>query len=333
MIKHLAFERYLFRQLTEAGKDTGEIRARLRSLGADRLERLRVLAGYCVAACDDPYLGLTIGQEVTTTAYGVLGHAFIHSETLIQAHLFMLKHLWVMQPAPAHAARLEVSDQHVTLTYLHPPLWPELPDFYLDLFFSANLKRSRELTDGPLTGAYLVRKRAAPEDPARYQQVLGVAVTFGADVDQLVIPRHLAEAPLASAAMGHSRVYLEQCDAILASMRRSSSFAEQVRQVILEQRDSGMSDVAHRLNMSTRTLRRRLEHQGITFRAVQQDVRLHLASQYLTETTLAIADIAPLVGYFDTPTFSRAFRAWTGKTPKVFRDEQSRLLWEKRRRS
>lgn len=321
MIRYLAFERYLLRHLEALGHPTARIRAALPP--ADRLARLRCLARHAVDVCGDPSLGLTIGQAVATTAYGVLGHACIHSESLVHAHRFMLKHLWLLHPGAGNAARLDEHDGCVTLTYLQPPVWPELPHFYLDLFFSANLKRSRELTDDPLIGARLLRKRPPPEQPARYQEILGIPVAFDAGVDQLVIPGGIARAPLAGASIIHSRAYLEQCDALLASMQRASGIAEQVRQVLLQQRtaDASMPAVAGRLHVSPRTLRRRLTAQGTSFRAVQQEVRLHLASQYLTETTLAIADIAQLLGYFDTPTFSRAFKAWTGCTPRAYRDE------------
>jgi AraC-like DNA-binding protein len=86
-----------------------------------------------------------------------------------------------------------------------------------------------------------------------------------------------------------------------------------------------MAVVARRMNLSVRTLRRRLAQQNTSFRAVAQDVQRHLAAQYLRETTLAIADVAQLLGYFDTPTFSRAFKSWTGSTPRAFRDRATAL--------
>ena len=77
--------------------------------------------------------------------------------------------------------------------------------------------------------------------------------------------------------------------------------------------------------MSARTLRRRLAAEGADFRAIQAGVRRRLACAYLTETTLAVADVAGSLGYFDAATFTRAFRAWTGESPRAYRQRRSTM--------
>jgi AraC-like DNA-binding protein len=82
---------------------------------------------------------------------------------------------------------------------------------------------------------------------------------------------------------------------------------------------SNIDEVAHDLNMSMRTLSRRLEAEGTTFQAIKDEVRRDMAIQRLTRSTDAIAAIAYDVG-FDNPTaFHRAFRHWTGSTPAAYR--------------
>nr|WP_232232404.1 MULTISPECIES: AraC family transcriptional regulator [unclassified Cupriavidus] len=77
--------------------------------------------------------------------------------------------------------------------------------------------------------------------------------------------------------------------------------------------------VAQDLHFSVRTLCRRLTAEGTTFQAVKDEVRRDIAIQRLTRTTDAIAAIAFDIG-FDNPTaFHRAFRNWTGSTPKAYR--------------
>ena len=80
-----------------------------------------------------------------------------------------------------------------------------------------------------------------------------------------------------------------------------------------------MGAVAHDLAMSTRTLQRRLRDEGITFQGVLNYTRESLALHYLAESDMPAGEIAFLLGYEDTRSFYRAFRAWTGKTPELAR--------------
>ena len=77
--------------------------------------------------------------------------------------------------------------------------------------------------------------------------------------------------------------------------------------------------VAERLYVSERTLRRRLEAESTSFRAVFDEIRDLLAREYLAKTELTIADIAHLLDYAETVSFRRAFVRWNGITPSGYR--------------
>lgn len=321
MIKYLVFERYLLRYLADRDFDIETVKRTVTENAPNRLERLRLLAGHASEKEADPLLGLTIGQQATTAAYGVLGHAQIHSSSLISAMKIVLKHLWVLHPSSKDVACLNITRDFVQLRYIAPPIWPELPDFFLDLFFSAQLGRAQELTNDRLAGAFIELQRDRPKHAVGYEKKTGVPVRFGAEWDQISIPRAIAEAPLASSSIMLSRAYRDQCDAMLMDMNRSTSLAENIRQMIMRQPRtcSSMADIAAQLNISTRTLRRRLDAEGDTFRSINREVRFHLARNYLIDTNLSVLDISDLVGYFDAATFSRAFTIWSGKTPRAYR--------------
>jgi len=77
--------------------------------------------------------------------------------------------------------------------------------------------------------------------------------------------------------------------------------------------------VAERLNMSTRTLRRRLQDQGPGFMDLLHAARRRDALSLLTRPALEVAQIAQMLGYADPANFTRAFRQWTGLTPSAWR--------------
>lgn len=85
----------------------------------------------------------------------------------------------------------------------------------------------------------------------------------------------------------------------------------------------GAESIASNMGMSVRTLRRRLSDLGMTFNAVRTDVRMQIATRYLTTTRMSIERIADLVGYSDQATFTRAFREWKGQTPNELRQQQT----------
>ena len=73
--------------------------------------------------------------------------------------------------------------------------------------------------------------------------------------------------------------------------------------------------------MSERTLRRKLKNESVSFRALFDEVRDLLAIEYLTKTTLTVADIAHLLSYSETVNFRRAFVRWNGMTPSEYRQQ------------
>lgn len=84
--------------------------------------------------------------------------------------------------------------------------------------------------------------------------------------------------------------------------------------------DSTLPAVAAKLNMSKRTLQRRLGEAGHDFRAIAGDVRNRMAAWWLTETDHSIAEIGFLCGYSDQAHFTRDFKHRNGPTPNAYRE-------------
>ncbi len=108
----------------------------------------------------------------------------------------------------------------------------------------------------------------------------------------------------------------------LQDLTQESSFKERVRACLVEMLASGrssMADVASKLAMSSRTLHRRLKEEDTTFQSVLDELREELARHYLSVSDYSSTEIAFLLGYEETNSFYRAFRAWTGNTPEEIR--------------
>jgi AraC-like DNA-binding protein len=107
----------------------------------------------------------------------------------------------------------------------------------------------------------------------------------------------------------------------LARLDRSATSAL-VRSVIMRCLSDGKpqrATVAHMLGMSERTLQRRLEVEGASFRQLLDDTHKELAQQYIERDDLSFADVAYILGFNEQSSFFRAARRWFGTTPQQYR--------------
>jgi AraC-like DNA-binding protein len=81
-----------------------------------------------------------------------------------------------------------------------------------------------------------------------------------------------------------------------------------------------LTDVAQRLQLSPRTLNRRLQYEGNSFRQIRNDVLDDWAKQHLEQTSASVEAIAQALGYGDSANFRRAFRKRFGISPGVYRE-------------
>jgi AraC-like DNA-binding protein len=88
---------------------------------------------------------------------------------------------------------------------------------------------------------------------------------------------------------------------------------------ILHTGDAKMDSVSEKLGVSRQTLLRRLKAEGVTFEKVLSDLRHKMALHYLKDTNLSANEAAYLVGFSDPAAFSRAFKRWTGSSPRTMR--------------
>lgn len=98
-------------------------------------------------------------------------------------------------------------------------------------------------------------------------------------------------------------------------------FSTKVRQHLaaMEIPSDDINKVSCALGLSTRTLTRKLQAEGTSFRVVRDDLRRDLAVQLLTQSRISIDGVAALVGFENTASFCRAFRAWMQVTPGAYR--------------
>ncbi|MFT3923950.1 MAG: AraC family transcriptional regulator ligand-binding domain-containing protein [Myxococcales bacterium] len=163
-----------------------------------------------------------------------------------------------------------------------------------------------------------------PHDLGDYTRIFGLSpLRFDAPCDAVVFDRALLKTPLKESNQRLHAVLRRHADSLLSELPPLDLLTGRVRELVLQLLPVGKSDVryaAERLNMSRRTLARRLKTEGASYREVVEEARHTLARRYLALPNLDVKEIAFLLGYSETAAFSRAFRRWAGQSPLQYRE-------------
>jgi AraC-like DNA-binding protein len=176
----------------------------------------------------------------------------------------------------------------------------------------------------PVETAYF--RHTAPDRIDAYHEIYGERVIFRAPVDALVVPTECLDAQLIQADPALASILERHIQMVLATPAPVTLRARTARLIgaELEGRSPQAEDIAGRMRMSSRTLRRLLNEEGCSFREVLTEVQRELAFHYLCDPTIPIGEVSYRTGFADRNAFHRAFKRWTGRTPGEFRAETRR---------
>jgi AraC-like DNA-binding protein len=163
---------------------------------------------------------------------------------------------------------------------------------------------------------------AQPQNLSLLTQQFGQNLLFDQPVSCLYLDRECLDYPLIGLDADWGQVLAQPIRHLFENSSEINDFIITLRKTLLRllpSGDMGVDKVAAALNISRRTLQRRLAEQGTQFLQILQELRAELAQQYLGDERLSITDIAFLLGYMDQSSFSAAFRGWYGLSPREFR--------------
>lgn len=155
----------------------------------------------------------------------------------------------------------------------------------------------------------------------RLDKLCGVRPVFDAPLNAVLLPAKDLDAPLPQANATMARLCEEQCRQLLAKRQVRSGVSGQIRDRLLRNPADmpSLDDVAAELHTSVRSLRRRLDDERTSFRALVDEVRQTLAEEMLTAGHMKLAEIAARLGYTEPAAFIAAFKRWKGVSPTAYR--------------
>ncbi|HEY7643013.1 MAG TPA: AraC family transcriptional regulator [Steroidobacteraceae bacterium] len=267
-------------------------------------------------------LGLHFGKRITLRHYGVIGHALLSSGTIRQVLDLFIRYQRKTGPLLGVSMHIE---RRQTIVRRHDLLaLGALQEFAVEEFLSSWVAVIASLTGKPFKPSEVRVSYAKPAHWRQYAAVLKCPVSFDSMAVELRFDSAWLDLQLSFADPATAELCRERCEQLLAQLDSQSTLVEEVRRALIASPGEfpGIEQVAERLHLSVRTLRRRLAGDGTSFRALDRQIRHALALQYLRATELPIKQIAYLVGYDDPANFSRAFQGWARARPRDSRRDE-----------
>lgn len=191
-----------------------------------------------------------------------------------------------------------------------------------ELALAAAMALSREVSRHDFTPVAAHVSHEPPADPSQFDQHFRCPVHFGSAFDALEVSHERLRSPNRLGDAGISGFFDRHLDQALAELPEDAGLGRRVRAEITQTLCDGvptLSRMAKRLGMSGRTLQRRLAASGLAYQALVEDARRELAQQLLRTSDYSLAEIAFLTGFSEQSTFGRAFKRWSGATPRAYR--------------
>ena len=224
---------------------------------------------------------------------------------------------------------LEVEDEHVyfTTTFKRPEL--DMEHFYIEYWHVIWHRFACWYIDQPikLLGAYI---NYTPLDPDEFSLLFRCPTYQKSKYNRLVFHRKYLENQLVKTP-SDLQTFLKRAPVDwLTIPGEDTSLTAKINQLLEPKSHHHLevlylpnsADIASTLNMSEQTLRRKLSVEGISYQQIKDDIRHTLANKLLVSRGLNIATISKKLGFSEPRAFSRAYKQWTGTSPKEYRRQK-----------
>ncbi|MBV8665739.1 MAG: AraC family transcriptional regulator [Burkholderiaceae bacterium] len=264
-------------------------------------------------------LGLLIGERETIASIGLVGYAMMTSPTLGEATaLGMSQQKFAGSMLEFDFVEKGKSAMVTASNRFHEP---DIQMFLMEEAFSSFLQIARGLVGNSFAPLRVDLSYPAPDYAAEYDRVFNCPVHFGQKLNAFVSDIEWVARPLLTYDPLSHRQALEFMEIGFSREREKEDLFESVERVVRQNLKNlpSFSEIAKKLCLSERTLRRRLADNGVSYQTLLDMVRKNRALEMLANPKLSIEQVAFEVGFCDAHNFRRAFKRWTGSTPSDMR--------------
>jgi len=271
-----------------------------------------------------PGLGFAIGDNSKLSDLGVLGLSSLSASRLADAFERLRRFHQVNRSFwHLHLDLTETGEVAVIPDFDIIPS-PEVEAFFLQELIARLLRFASMLTNQQALYKQINLTHHCVSESERqlYEVSSHCPVNFDSARNALVIPAEVLDAQIKLPSDVSQTLNHERARYILDRFNEPSALVTKVRETIIRYQIDGLpsrEQVAEKLFMSARTMRRQLQSAGTSYQEIVEQIRQEQAVDLLDTTTLSLGQISDTLGYSDQRSFLRAFKRWTGQSPSAYR--------------
>lgn len=259
-----------------------------------------------------PSFGGDVARHIDAAAFGLLGFVVASCSTLDDAWLRFGRYTRLL----CDELRFEVEERGADVAVVYGLDADPLAGTIFEMAFAHLVSTSRKGTANRFSPR-LARFRHRG-DAGAVSITLGAPVEFGATENAVVCDRSLSKLSLRGANPALLDVLESHVTLVLGSLAPVDDFVARVRheiRMVLHHGEPSLKTIATRMAIGDRTLQRRLKDEGLTFRAVIDQVRFECARLQLENPEVSVAEVAYSLGFSSPSAFHVAYRRWAGESP------------------
>jgi AraC-like DNA-binding protein len=306
--------------LNACGMDAADLADNGKRIPGETHERL---LAHLLRVSGDPLFGLHCARYVQPGSWSVLGYIAMNCATLGEAMSRIVPYEKLV--GDMGVSRIEADGDQVKLIWNCRHETAEIRRHLVENVLASWLLYARWIADMQRSPREVWFEHALPQgaDIAEYQAVFGCPIRFEQACSALLVPMEYLAVPLRQADANLLRTLEEHALTLMASLDDDEPLPRRVKNALRLLLKDGLprkERVAEKFHMTVRTLQRHLQQAGTSYQQILDELRQELAEHYLLRSELTIQDIANYLGFTESRSFHRSFKAWTGQTPGEYRE-------------
>jgi AraC-like DNA-binding protein len=272
-----------------------------------------------IARSPEQDLGLRIGCGLTIREMGLVGYAMYYSASLLDALDRFSRYCRIIAEGNETTVIREPGLVGVVCEF--DPRLAEL-GHPIDARLAGLVTVAREITGTEVVPVEVLLPYKEPADLTAHRRAFRAPLFFDRPHAALIFRREDADLAVVAGDKTLSGYLDELAESVVSSLPSHESFAGQVRRDLWTSLSAGRPTIgrtAKRLGVSARALQRHLNREGTSFTRILASLRREMVVVLLRDPSLAISEVAFLLGYTESSAFHRAFRGWYKTTPHEFR--------------
>lgn len=287
-------------------------------------EVLKKLWREAVEKTGDRDLGLHIGEAFDLSAIGIVGYVLLNCQTYGQVLEKLSQYTRLFSQGVAIHHRIcegwvqcdcEIVGD-VKNYLLDEPRQP------IESTFASLVTATQQLTGKKLPVQTVWFQHSSPQDCSEHQRIFPGTVLFSQGTNRIVFAVDCLDWPVRSANLNLLSVFENHAATMLAHQHRTQAYSQKVAQAIAQNLQGELPTIeaiARHLMVSIRQLQRELQAEHTSYQQILDETRKELALRHLINPEISIHDVAFLLGFSEPSAFHRAFKRWTGQTPRNYR--------------